>query len=83
MFDIERMYWIDTDTHPQYFITCSINKDDQLDIISANSKSNSSSVIMGYGNGTFKEQMIYSKVEMVHILMLSLHVILNMTFGWI
>ncbi len=45
MFDIERMYWIDTDTHPQYFITCSINKDDQLDIISANSKSNSISVI--------------------------------------
>jgi hypothetical protein len=54
------MYLIDTDADPQYVITCDINKDDRIDIISANSKSDSISIIMGYGNGTFAEQMIYS-----------------------
>jgi hypothetical protein len=59
-FDIEMMYLIDTDADPQYVITCDINNDSQIDIVSANSQSDSISIIMGYGNGTFKEQMIYS-----------------------
>jgi hypothetical protein len=54
------MYLIDTDVDPQYVITCDINKDNHIDIVSANSESNSISIIMGYGNGTFAEQMIYS-----------------------
>ena len=41
-------------------MTCDINKDNHIDIVSVNSKSNSISVIMGYGNGSFAEQMIYS-----------------------
>ncbi len=59
-FNIKMTYSIDTGSQPQYVITCDINKDDQLDIVSINSKSDNISVIMGYGNGTFKEQMIYS-----------------------
>ena len=54
------MYLIDTDSDPQYVITCDINNDDQLDIVSVNSKSDSISVIMGYGNESFAKQMIYS-----------------------
>jgi hypothetical protein len=59
-FDIEMMYLIDTDAHPQYVITCDINKDNHIDIVSANSKGDSISVIMGYGNGTFTKQISYS-----------------------
>jgi streptogramin lyase len=59
-FGMEMMYSIGTDSHPQYVITCDINKDNQLDIVSVNSKMNSISVIMGNGNGTFAKQMVYS-----------------------
>jgi streptogramin lyase len=59
-FGMEMLYPIGTDFHPQYVITCDINKDNQSDIVTANSKMNCISVIMGYGNGTFAEQMIYS-----------------------
>jgi hypothetical protein len=58
-FGSEIMYPIGTDSSPQYVITCDINKDNQTDIVSANSKMNSISVIMGYGNGSFAEQIIY------------------------
>ena len=58
-FDMEIMYPIGTDSSPQYVITCDINKDNQIDIVSVNSKINSISVIMGYGNGSFAEQTIY------------------------
>jgi hypothetical protein len=59
-FGMEMAYPIGTDSHPQYVITCDINKDNQLDIVSVNSKMNSISVIMGYGNGSFAEQIMYS-----------------------
>ena len=59
-FGMKTMYSIGTDSHPQYIMTCDINKDNHIDIVSVNSKSNSISVIMGYGNGSFAEQMIYS-----------------------
>jgi hypothetical protein len=54
------MYPIGIDSHPQYVITVDINKDDQLDIVSVNSKNDSISMIMGYGNGTFVAQRMYS-----------------------
>jgi hypothetical protein len=59
-FDIDTMYLIDTDADPQYVITCDINKDNHIDIVCVNSNSDIISIIMGYGNGTFAEQMIYS-----------------------
>ena len=59
-FSMEMTYFIGTDFYPQYVITCDIDKDNQTDIVSANTKNNSISVIMGYGNGSFAEQMIYS-----------------------
>ena len=58
-FSKEITYQIGTDSYPQYVITCDINKDNHIDIVSVNSKSDSISVIMGYGNGSFAEQMIY------------------------
>jgi hypothetical protein len=59
-FGMEMTYSIGTDSYPQYVITCDINKDNQLDIVSVNSKIDSISVIMGYGNGSFAEQIMYS-----------------------
>ena len=53
-------YAISTNSQPQYVITCDINKDNCLDIVTVNSKANSISVILGYGNSTFAKQMIYS-----------------------
>ena len=58
-FDMEIIYRIGTDSQPQYVITCDINKDNQTDIISVNLQMNSISLILGYGNGSFAEQMIY------------------------
>jgi hypothetical protein len=54
------IYPIGTDYYPQYVITCDIDKDNQTDIVSVNSRNDSISIILGNGNGTFKEQMIYS-----------------------
>jgi hypothetical protein len=65
-FDMKIIYPIGTDSYPQYVMTCDINKDNQLDIVSVNSKDNSISVIMGYGNGTFAEQLIYSTGDYSH-----------------
>jgi hypothetical protein len=59
-FGMEMTYLIGTDAHPQYVSTFDINKDNQIDIVSANSKINGISVIMGYGNGSFADQIIYS-----------------------
>ena len=59
-FGTEMTYSIGADSHPQYVITCDINKDNDLDIISVSSQNNSISIIMGYGNMTFAKQMIYS-----------------------
>ena len=53
-------YPIGIDSHPQYVITGDINKDNHIDIISVNSKSDSISLIMGLGNGSFASQKIYS-----------------------
>jgi hypothetical protein len=57
-FGLEMMYPIGTDYYPQYVITIDINNDNHLDIVSVNSEGNSISVIMGYGNGTFAEQLV-------------------------
>ena len=53
-------YPIGIDSQPQYVITCDINNDNRVDIISVNSKMNSISVIIGNGSGNFAEQMIFS-----------------------
>ena len=37
-----------------------LNNDTRLDIVVANSDSNNVSVLLGYGNGSFHEQMTYS-----------------------
>jgi len=55
----EMQYFIGYDFYPQYVITCDIDKDNKLDIVSVNSKDNSISVIMGYGNGSFAAQIVY------------------------
>ena len=47
---------IGSDSYPQYVITCDINKDNQLDIVSVNSKVHSITVMIGHGNGTFEDQ---------------------------
>jgi len=60
MFDTEINYPMGTGSSPHYVITCDINKDNQLDLVSVNSKMNSISVIEGYGNGSFADQKIYS-----------------------
>ena len=65
-FDTEMTYSIDTDPDPQYVITCDINNDNHLDLITANSKSNSISVILGHGNGSFAKQEIYSTGDNSH-----------------
>jgi hypothetical protein len=59
-FTMEMSYLIGTDSHPQYVITCDINSDNQSDIVSVNSKTDSISIIMGHRNGTFEKQMMYS-----------------------
>ena len=60
MFTAELTYLIGLNSYPQYVITNDINKDNQLDIISANTQADSISIIMGYGNGTFGEQTVVS-----------------------
>ena len=59
-FDTEKIYPIGPNFSPQYVITCDFNRDNQMDIVSVNSKNNSISVITGEGNGTFAKQRVYS-----------------------
>src|SRR5690606_1095165 len=59
-YDMKTTYSIGASSHPQSVIICDINQDDQLDIVSVNSNINSISVIVGFGNGTFAKQKMYS-----------------------
>jgi hypothetical protein len=59
-FETQKNYFLGTDYHPQYVITGDINNDNYLDIVTANSKHDSISIIMGHDNGTFAAQMMYS-----------------------
>ena len=52
-------YSVCSNSQPRHVITCDINEDNHLDIISVNAKSDSISVLIGYGNGTFADQIIY------------------------
>ncbi|CAF4121645.1 unnamed protein product [Rotaria sp. Silwood2] len=54
------IYPTGVDSRRQYVITGDINNDHNLDIIIANSKHDSISMIMGYGNGSFSNKMLYS-----------------------
>jgi hypothetical protein len=58
-FGTPMIYPIGIGSHPQYVITADINNDNQYDIVTANSDNDSISVILGYGNGSFKAQMLY------------------------
>ncbi|CAF0997315.1 unnamed protein product [Adineta steineri] len=58
-FNEQIIYSLTNDSNPQYVITDDINKDGNLDIITVSSGSNTMSIIMGYGNGTFTDQIIY------------------------
>ncbi|CAF1181469.1 unnamed protein product [Rotaria sp. Silwood1] len=62
-FERQITYPIGADSYPQYVIADDINKDNHLDIVTVNSKSNSISLIMGYGNGTFDIPKVYSTGE--------------------
>ncbi|CAF1509288.1 unnamed protein product, partial [Adineta ricciae] len=53
-------YSIGTDSSPQYVLTGDIDRDNNVDIVTANSKENTLSVIMNYGNESFASQRKYS-----------------------
>ncbi|CAF0957422.1 unnamed protein product [Adineta steineri] len=60
LFTSPMTYSIGSDSSPQYVITGDIDKDNHLDIITLNSKENTMSIIMNYGNGSFGQQKKYS-----------------------
>ena len=59
-FGFQRLYSTGIDSHPKYVVNGDLNNDNQLDIIVANSKHGSISTILGYGNGTFAAEIVYS-----------------------
>ena len=59
-FERKMVYGIGINSHPQYVITCDIDQDQQLDIVSVNPKLNSITVMMGQSDGTFADQTVYS-----------------------
>ncbi|CAF4083012.1 unnamed protein product, partial [Adineta steineri] len=65
-FSNEIIYDIGSDSYPQYVITNDVNKDNYLDIVVINSKNNTMSLIYGYGNGSFADQLIYSTGDGSH-----------------
>ena len=64
--DMIMTYSTGENSKPEYVITCDINNDQQLDIVSVNAKSNSISVILGNENGTFENQITYSTGDGSH-----------------
>ena len=58
-FEKEMVYKIGPNSHPEYVITCDIDQDQQLDIVSVSSKLNSITVMMGQSNGTFANERTY------------------------
>ncbi|CAF1424753.1 unnamed protein product, partial [Rotaria sordida] len=59
-FDTQIMYSISTGLFPRYVNTADIDNDNNLDIVTVNSGSDSVSVNLGYGNGSFKVSTMYS-----------------------
>ncbi|CAF1431265.1 unnamed protein product [Rotaria sordida] len=59
-FDTQIMYSISTGLFPRYVNTADIDNDNNLDIVTVNSGSDSVSVNLGYGNGSFKVSTLYS-----------------------
>ena len=59
-FEREMVYGIGVNSHPQCVITCNIDQDQQLDIVSVNPKLDIITVIMGQSDGTFADQTVYS-----------------------
>ncbi|CAF5105621.1 unnamed protein product, partial [Rotaria sp. Silwood1] len=49
-----------TGTSPNSVAVGDFNNDTHLDIVVANSKGNTVSVLLGYGNGSFTDQTTYS-----------------------
>ena len=59
-FEREMVYKMGSNSQPYYVITCDVDQDQQLDIVSVNSKLNSITVLMGQSDGTFANQTMYS-----------------------
>jgi hypothetical protein len=53
-------YFVGLNYHPQYITTGDFNQDNQLDIVTANSNNDSISVLLGDGNGSFGDIVVYS-----------------------
>jgi hypothetical protein len=65
-FETPKMYWIYAGSYPRYVNIADLDNDSNLDIVTVSSKGNSVSVMMGYGNGSFKSQMMYSTGDGSH-----------------
>ncbi|CAF1191220.1 unnamed protein product [Rotaria sordida] len=62
-FKTQVTYSLGTNSYPRYVIAGDVNKDYYLDIVTVNSKNNSISVLLGYGNRTFDIPRMYSTGE--------------------
>ncbi|CAF3652269.1 unnamed protein product [Rotaria sp. Silwood1] len=58
-FEKQIMYSVSTGLHPQYVNTADVDNDGNLDIVTADSRSDCISVNLGYGNGSFKPPQRY------------------------
>ena len=56
----KQTYFVGLYSHPQYVTAGDFNQDNQLDIVTANSNNDSISVLLGYGNGSFDDPIVYS-----------------------
>ena len=65
-FDREVVYGMGTDSQPRQVITCDIDQDEQLDVVSVDSRLNSVTVMMGQSDGTFAEKTMYSTGNSSH-----------------
>ncbi|CAF3792437.1 unnamed protein product [Rotaria sp. Silwood1] len=59
-FETQISYAIGSNSYPRYVFAGDINKDNHLDLITANSKNNSINILMGHGNGSFDIPRVYS-----------------------
>ncbi|CAF4505415.1 unnamed protein product, partial [Rotaria sp. Silwood2] len=59
-FQIEKVYSIGYSTHPSSIAVGDLNNDTHLDMVVINSGKGNFDVLMGYGNGSFKNEINYS-----------------------
>jgi hypothetical protein len=56
----EKTYFVGLYSHPQHVIAGDFNRDNRIDIATANSNDDSISILFGYGNGSFHDMIVYS-----------------------